>query len=61
MLFLVSVLTWMGHLLVVPRQLHRDDPHRGHLAHPLPRHLEVGHHDHVDLAKKLLIFFYYSC
>ena len=49
-LWLVSVLTWVGNLLVVPRQLHGDDPHRRHLAHPLPRHLEVGR-GQVDLAK----------
>ena len=44
-LWLVSVLTWLGHLPVVARQLHGHDPHRRHLAHPLPRHLEV----HLDL------------
>ena len=43
----------MGHLHGVPHQLHSDDPHRGHLAHLLPRHMEV--HDQVKLAEKLLI------
>ena len=49
-LWLVSVLTWLGHLPVVARQLHGHDPHRCHLAHPLPRHLEVGH-GQVDLVE----------
>ena len=31
---------------LVPRQLQHRDPHRQHLAHPLPRRLEV-HHDKV--------------
>ena len=33
---------------VVPRQLQHRHPHRQHLAHPLPRRLEV-HHDKVPL------------
>ena len=35
------VLSWLGNLHGVPHQLHRDDPHCRHLAHLLPRHLEV--------------------
>ena len=35
------VLSRLGDLHGVPHQLHRDDPHRRHLAHLLPRHLEV--------------------
>ena len=52
-LHLISVLSWLGHIHGVPHQLHGDDPHRGHLAHLLPRHMEV--HDQVKLAEKLLM------
>ena len=48
LLLLSSVFSRMGNLHGVPHQLHSDDPHSGHLAHLLPRHLEV-HHDQVPL------------
>ena len=41
-----SVFPCLGILPLVPHQLQHHDPHRVHLAHPLPRHLEV-HHDQV--------------
>ena len=38
----ISVLPAVGGVPPVPRKLHHHDPLRLHLAHPLPRHLEVS-------------------
>ena len=38
----ISVFPAVGGVPPVPRKLHHHDPLRLHLAHPLPRHLEVS-------------------